>query len=85
MWFASNLRLGRIGAESLPRGQPPDLKEVTTMATAASTSHVHALQTKHAGIEARLRDEMARPVPDAATVQYLKKRKLQLKEEITRS
>lgn len=50
-----------------------------------ASSHVHALQTKHAGLEARLRDEMARPVPDAATIQYLKKHKLRLKEEIARS
>jgi hypothetical protein len=55
------------------------------MATAASTSHAHALKNKHAGLENRLRQELARPVPDAATVQYLKKRKLQLKEEIARS
>lgn len=53
--------------------------------TAARTaSHVHALQSKHAGLEARLREEMARPSPDAATIQSLKKRKLALKEEIAR-
>jgi len=55
------------------------------MATAVSTSHVQALQSKHAGLEARLRDEMARPAPDAATVQDLKRRKLRLKEEIARN
>ncbi|MEE4205874.1 MAG: YdcH family protein [Erythrobacter sp.] len=54
------------------------------MATAASISHVQALQSKHAGLEARLRDEMARPAPDAARVQSLKKQKLRLKEEIER-
>ncbi|MEM1195421.1 MAG: YdcH family protein [Pseudomonadota bacterium] len=49
-----------------------------------NASHVHALQSKHAGLDAELRAEMARPSPDAATVQYLKKRKLALKEEIAR-
>ena len=49
-----------------------------------TASHVHALQSKHAGLDARLREEMARPSPDTATIQTLKKRKLALKEEIAR-
>ncbi len=53
------------------------------MASIAVSSHLNALQNKHAGIEARLRDEMARPVPDTATIQLLKKQKLRLKEEMT--
>jgi len=52
------------------------------MASTAVSSHLNALQSKHAGLEARLRQEMARPVPDTATIQVLKKRKLRLKEEI---
>ena len=52
------------------------------MASIAVSSHLSALQTKHAGLEARLREEMARPVPDTATTQSLKKQKLRLKEEI---
>lgn len=52
------------------------------MASTAVSSHLNALQTKHAGIDARLRDELARPVPDTATIQSLKKQKLRLKEEI---
>jgi len=51
---------------------------------AAITPHVHALQSKHASVDAQLRAEMTRPAPDAATIQYLKKRKLQIKEEIER-
>jgi hypothetical protein len=39
---------------------------------------MNALQTKHAGLEARLREELARPVPDAATLQFLKKQKLKI-------
>ena len=54
------------------------------MASSAASSHVTALQDKHAGYEARLREEMSRPVPDAATIQMLKKQKLRLKEEIER-
>ncbi|MEM6908933.1 MAG: YdcH family protein [Pseudomonadota bacterium] len=50
-----------------------------------ASSHVHALQSKHAGLEARLRDEMTRPVPDTATIQSLKKQKLRLKEQIART
>jgi len=53
------------------------------MASNAVSSHLNALQHKHAGLEARLRDEMARPIPDTATVQSLKKQKLRLKEEIS--
>ena len=48
------------------------------------TSHVSALQLKHAGLERRLHEEMSRPVPDNALLQDLKKRKLRLKEEILR-
>jgi hypothetical protein len=54
------------------------------MASTAASSHVNALQTKHAGLDARLREEMARPSPDAAQLQFLKKQKLRLKEEISR-
>lgn len=60
------------------------LSETGSQVTPGTASHVHALQSKHAGIEAQLRDELARPSPDAATIQYLKKRKLALKEEIAR-
>ena len=52
------------------------------MASIAVSSPLSALQTKQAGLEARLREEMARPVPDTATIQSLKKQKLRLKEEI---
>lgn len=48
------------------------------------TSHVDALHTKHAGLDARLRSELARPAPDAAMIQDIKKQKLRIKEEIAR-
>jgi hypothetical protein len=46
------------------------------------SSHVAALKTKHANIEAQLREEMNRPAPDDTTIQTLKKRKLLIKEEL---
>ncbi|MCB2087387.1 MAG: DUF465 domain-containing protein [Sphingomonadaceae bacterium] len=49
------------------------------------SSHVSALQTKHAGIEAQIREEMNRPAPDTATIQELKRRKLRIKEELEHS
>ena len=49
-----------------------------------NTSHVDALAHKHAGLDARLQAEMARPAPDDAKVQDIKKQKLKLKEEIAR-
>ena len=52
--------------------------------SSAATSHMNALASKHAGLEAQLRREQARPNPDAAMVQELKKHKLRLKEEIAR-
>ncbi len=52
------------------------------MASITASSHLHALESKHAGLESRLRDELARPVPDSAMIQALKKQKLRLKEEI---
>lgn len=47
------------------------------------TSHVSALQLKHAGLERRIDDELSRPLPDPAMLQQLKKRKLRIKELIT--
>lgn len=47
------------------------------------TSHVTALQTKHAGLERRIAEEMARPFPNGGLVAELKKRKLRIKEELS--
>lgn len=47
------------------------------------TSHVSALQLKHAGLERQLQDEMSRPLPDISLVQQLKKRKLRIKERLS--
>jgi Uncharacterized small protein len=46
------------------------------------TSHVSALNAKHAGLEARIRDEIARPAPDSYRLATLKKEKLRIKQEL---
>ena len=48
------------------------------------TSHIKALQQKHAGIEQQIHAELTRPMPDTAAIQALKKKKLRIKEEIAR-
>ena len=52
------------------------------MASSAVSSHLNALQTKHAELDQRLLRELARPAPDTATIQLLKRQKLRLKEAI---
>jgi len=47
------------------------------------SSHVSALQMKHAGIERQIAEEMSRPAPDQSMIQVLKKRKLRIKEELS--
>ncbi len=44
--------------------------------------HLAALQAKHAGIEARIVNELQRPAPDISAVASLKKEKLRLKDEM---
>lgn len=46
------------------------------------SSHVASLQSKHEGLERRLRVEMTRPSPDTALIQTIKKQKLRIKEAI---
>jgi len=48
-----------------------------------SSSHANALETKHAGLDAQLRQELRRPAPDARTIQQIKKAKLRIKEELS--
>jgi len=47
------------------------------------TSHANSLQLKHTGLERQIAQEMNRPMPDAALVRELKKRKLRIKEELS--
>lgn len=53
------------------------------MESIQAPTHTTALQYKHAGLEARLREEMSRPAPDTAKIQVLKKQKLRIKEELS--
>ena len=46
------------------------------------SSHVAALQSKHAGLEARLKNEMNRPAPDDTTIKQIKLEKLRIKQEL---
>ena len=46
-------------------------------------SHISALSAKHAGLDARIKAETSRPMPDATLVASLKKQKLRLKEEMS--
>ena len=45
-------------------------------------AHISALQTRHAGLDARISEESQRPMPDMATISRLKKEKLKIKEEM---
>jgi hypothetical protein len=47
------------------------------------TTHQQALETKHAALDRRIADETHRPLPDAAVITDLKRKKLRLKEEIS--
>jgi hypothetical protein len=46
------------------------------------SGHISALNAKHAGLEARLRDESTRPLPDPVLIATIKKQKLAIKQEI---
>jgi len=46
------------------------------------STHIAALEAKHAGLDARIAEEARRPLPDANMLASLKKQKLRLKEEI---
>ena len=47
------------------------------------TTHLSALEAKHAVLDQRIEDERHRPMPDTIVLADLKKQKLRLKEEIS--
>ena len=49
------------------------------------SSHQSALETKHAGLEQKIREELNRPMPNETILQDLKKRKLRIKEELAQA
>ena len=50
----------------------------------STVDHIEALKAKHASLEHALDEENSRPYPDDDAICSLKKRKLQIKDEITR-
>lgn len=46
------------------------------------STHISALNAKHAGLDQRIRAESSRPMPDPVLVATLKKQKLAIKQEI---
>ena len=50
----------------------------------STVDHIQALKAKHASLEQAISHESARPYPDDDAICSLKKRKLQLKDEISR-
>jgi hypothetical protein len=51
--------------------------------TGMQQAHLSALETKHAGLDARIAEENQRPHPDDTLLSRLKKEKLRLKEAIS--
>ncbi len=47
-------------------------------------SYLTALEQKHQALERQIEDELSHPAADEARVRDLKRKKLKLKEEITR-
>jgi hypothetical protein len=50
----------------------------------SAVDHIEALKAKHEMLEHAISEENARPHPDDDAICSLKKRKLQIKDEITR-
>lgn len=50
----------------------------------STMDHIEALKAKHASLEHAIDQETGRPHPDDDALCSLKKRKLQIKDEITR-
>lgn len=50
----------------------------------SSVDHIEALKAKHASLEQAIHQENTRPHPDDDTICSLKKKKLQIKDEIAR-
>ena len=47
-----------------------------------SESHLTALKSRHADLDARIANEERRPSPDTALLAQMKKQKLKIKDEI---
>ena len=50
--------------------------------TEKTQKHLEALKQRHAELDAKIAEEMARPMPDDMKIQEYKKQKLVVKQEI---
>jgi hypothetical protein len=50
----------------------------------STVDHIEALKAKHASLEQAINEESTRPHPDDDAICSLKKKKLQIKDEIVR-
>lgn len=50
-----------------------------------ANAHLDALNARHAQIDGKIAAEMHRPIPDSTRVSELKREKLKLKEQISRT
>ncbi|MBV2361309.1 YdcH family protein [Thalassococcus sp. CAU 1522] len=50
---------------------------------ASIEARIDALRSRHGDLDARIRSEQLRPLPNAAHLRHLKSRKLKLKDEMT--
>lgn len=78
------------GCESLQDAEAEPVRPVPQCAgneenTMDRTSHLQALEVKHAGLEEQLRQELRRPAPNDAAINQLKRQKLRIKEQITQA
>ncbi len=46
-------------------------------------NHMASLETKHAKLDQKIRQEGLRPMPDQSLINHLKKQKLRIKEELS--
>jgi hypothetical protein len=46
-------------------------------------SHIQSLETKHAGLDRRIEEEISRPAPDTVLIAQLKKEKLKIKDALS--
>ena len=76
------MTITRLGPQEASRQRRPPGLVTDEGERRMESSHITALQSKHEGLERRIRDEMNRPIPNDTILQTLKKQKLQLKQEI---
>lgn len=74
-----------------PKGAGASLFRLAPRRTASKentmdrTSHLQALEVKHAGLEERIRQELCRPARDETAINRLKRQKLRIKEQIAQA